>query len=226
MLFNTFHVSRQGSNLARGKNFSLTVVSFLSVIFLLMTTGYTVTALMKNGCLKIYEISRAASPWHGFTAGYAEEEAAKNIKAENLEGSDFKPLPALGKYTVSGMVLIGRSEKLRRVAVEASVFSDLKRADVTRKIQGRLHIGTYRDTSFSILTPRVLAEFLIESHIIITYWHIESHVCLAGEKETASTYIAYYKGKHIYFTNSKNEGSLDFSVIIDKETGNMFVEAE
>lgn len=178
-----------------------------------------------NECLKSYEITRGTSPWQGFTSSYAEEDSAKKIMAETLKGSDFKAITSLEKYFKSGILIIGRNEKLRRVAVEASLFSDLRRADATRNTSGRFLIGTYRDISFKIFKPRELAEFLIESHIINTFWHVESHICLVSEEDISSTYIAHYRGKHIYFTNSRNEGSLDFSIIVEKKTGNMFVEA-
>ncbi|HPS58365.1 MAG TPA: hypothetical protein PK514_09685 [Spirochaetota bacterium] len=46
------------------------------------------------------------------------------------------------------------------------------------------------------------------------------------EDETVESYSAHYKGKHIYYTNSKNEDPLDFSIIIDKKTGDMYLDTK
>jgi len=174
--------------------------------------------------LKKYNITRDASPWRGFTSSYIEEEASKEIMAQKIKGSDFKAIPSLAKYSRSGMIVISRCEKLHRIAVDSSLFSDLKRADATYKAQGRFLIGIYKDTSFKKFKPHELAEFLIESQIINTFWHIESEICLIAEKDSTSEYTAYYKGKHVYFTNSKNEESLGFTIIIKKKSGEMFIE--
>jgi hypothetical protein len=205
-------------------------VRIKSLIFTLFaacfTSAYGGEGIVKsNGCIKAYNITRGASPWQGFTSTHAEEQASKNILSLNLKNSDYKPVASLEKYSGSGMIIIGRNEKLRRVAVEASLFSELKRADATRNTSGRFLIGTYKDPALKIMKPRELAGFLIESQIINTFWHVESFICLVSEEESPAAYTAHYKGDHIYFTNSKNQDPLDFTITIDKKTGEMFVEA-
>jgi len=199
------------------------------IIIFLMVCADSITAaggLMKSDtCIKKYEISRGTSPWQGFTSNYAEEEESKKIKSVAMKNSEYKAVPGLEKYSRSDLVPVGRNEKLRRVGVEAELFSDLRRGDATRNSNGRFSIGTYKDTSFSFFKPAELAEFLIESQIINTFWHVEADICLVSEDDTAASYAAHYKGKHFYFTNSKNVEPLDFTVIIEKKSGNIFLEA-
>ena len=182
--------------------------------------------VMSDKCEKSWQITRGTSPWQGLTSSSGDEEASKKIRAVPLKDSDYKTVPGLEKYSVNGVIIIGRSEKLRRVAVEVSLFSDLSRADATRPVQGRFKIGTYRDLPFAVLKPRQIAEFLIESQIINTFWHVEADLCLVAEEDSADSYRAHFKGKHIYFTNERNEEPLDFTIIIDKKTGEMFLETD
>lgn len=180
----------------------------------------------KNECIKSYNITRGTSPWQGLTSSYEDEEASKKIAAMALKGSDYKPIPSLAGYELEGMILMGRCEKRGRVAVEGSFFSGLIRADATRKTSGRMLIGTCKTSLLKNFTSARIAEFLIESQIVNTYWHVESVFCLDSEDDSADTYTAHYIGKHIYFTNSKNEDPLDFSIVIDKKTGEMFLDVK
>lgn len=179
-----------------------------------------------NGCIKEYNITRATSPWHGFTSGYEDEEASKKIAALALKGSDYKAIPSLAEYTHDGKILMGRSEKLGRVAVEVAMFSELRRADATGKIPERFLIGICKTTLLKTFTCAEIAEFLVKSQVVNTFWHVESVLCLDAEEDSAESYSAHYKGKHIYFTSCRNEEALDFKITIDKKTGEMFVEAK
>ena len=181
---------------------------------------------VNRNCIRHYNITRATSPWQGFTSSYEEEEASKTIQALDLERSGYSPLSSLAGYSRNGIVLIGRNEKLRRVAVNAEYFSLLNRADATRPAAQRFFIGVCSKKMRREFAPAVIAEFLVESHIVNTYWHVESLFCLDAEDDTADLYKAHYSGKHIYFTDSKNEDPHDFSIIIDKKTGEMFVEVK
>lgn len=182
-------------------------------------------SVKKNDCIKSYNITRGTSPWQGFTSTAGEEEEAKTILALNLDGSGYSALPALEKYSLDGVILIGRNEKLRRVAVNAEFFSVLHRADATRNTAGRFLIGTCKSPLLKNYSCAQVAEFLIESQIVNTFWHVESLFCLDDETDSADSYTAHYQGKHIYFTNRKNEQPLDFSIIIDKKTGGIYLEA-
>ncbi len=180
----------------------------------------------KNDCIKSYRITRGTSPWRGLTATREMEDASEKIVALDLKGSDYKAIPSLEKYARDGNIIMGRNDKLRRIAVDSLFFSDLVRADATAAANGRSFIGTCKEAWFKVFTPAELADFLIESQIVHTFRHVESEFCLDSESETDDFYHAHYKGKHVYFTNRRNEEGLDFSIFIDKKTGSMFLEAE
>lgn len=196
----------------------------LTVVFFPAKGGESMSG--SGHCNKTYIVTRDKSPWLGFTSSYEEEADSKKIHAESLADSGYRPIPSLEKYSVNGKYLLGRNEKLRRVAVDSKFFSELRRADATRVTSGRFLIGSFKDKSFKVMKPAALAEFLIESQLVNTFWHVESHICLVSENDNRDSYIARYKGKHIYFTNSENEGELDFSITIDKKTGEIFLEAQ
>jgi len=195
------------------------------ISFLLFSYAEGGEKVMKeNRCIKRYQITRDKNPWLGFTSSYKEEEESKKINSISLQNSDYQPVPGLEKYVKGDKFIIGRNEKLHRIAVESSLFSELRRGDATRKSEEKFFIGKFRDSSFKFFKAPELAEFLIESQIVNTYWHVEADFCLVEENESAEFYSAHYKGKHIYYTNCENQDPLDFSVIIEKKTGNIYLE--
>ena len=121
-----------------------------------------------------------------------EEEASKKIVALPLKDSGYNPVPSLEKYKRSGSYLIGRNERLHRVAVEGSLFSDLKRADATADTGGKFLIGRYKDLEFTVFAPAELAEFLLEAQVINTYWHVEADFCLVSEEDVITSYSIHY----------------------------------
>ena len=175
----------------------------------------------------IIEINRSTNPWAGFTSSAEEEDASKNVQALPVDGTNYAVLPNLVRYNKSNLILIGRNEKLRKVAVNDQVFSDLKRGDAARKADEKdQNIGFIKEKALGLYNPRELVQFLLESHVIITYWHIESKLTLKDEEENRDLYKARFTGNHIYFTNKKNVSPLDFTVSIDKKTGEIRVVAQ
>jgi hypothetical protein len=203
------------------------VLCFLMFPFLLSVNAEGGENVMKeNKCIKRYQITRDKNPWRGFTSSYKEEEESKAINSVSLKNSGYQPVTGLEKFSKEGAFIIGRSETLHRVAVESSLFSELKRGDATRKSEERFFLGKYRDLSFKYFRAPELAEFLIESQIVNTYWHVEADFCLVEEINTDLLYTAKYQGKHIYYTNCENEDPLDFIIIIEKKTGKMFLDVK
>ena len=94
------------------------------------------------------------------------------------------------------------------------------------KTEEKFLIGIYRDISFKYLSAPQVTEFLIESQVVNTYWHVEADFCLTEEVDTSERYVARYKGKHIYYTNCENQDPLDFTIIIEKKSGHIFLEVE
>jgi hypothetical protein len=178
----------------------------------------------REKCREMIRISRSDNPWQGMTDSYAREQENKNIKAVPI-GMDDATIPALDKYKIGSDRLMVKQAGLKKVVVNEKYFSDLAKADATRIQSGQQQqqIGKYLDKSFAYMTPRKLAYFLLDAQVITTYWHIEAELCLEDEVENEREYRAHFTGRHIYYTNRRNEEKLDFVIRIDKATGEMIL---
>jgi len=171
-----------------------------------------------------FTIERRDSPWSGMTGSAEEEAATMRIRALPFDAAAHSGFEHLKRYDTAAGPLIFRAREKKEVGVNSVYFSDLARADATRA--GRdtsVPIGRFLDPTFATLAPGALAVFLVESQIVITYWHIGSELRLESQKHDRSEYIAYFNGKHTYFTNEKNVDPLRFAVKIDLTTGDLFL---
>ena len=175
----------------------------------------------KPKCLVELNLDRGQSPWQGYTGSAAEEEAGKRVAAV-ADLSKLERVPHLAAYELSGKPLLAIDRASRRVVVSSEHFSELARADVTRS--GKTELGTVKSAALKG-DPRKLALFLLESQLVQTLAHVESHVCLQEEKSGPAEYRAHFTGAHVYFTNRRNEEALDFEVILDRKTGAVRVES-
>jgi hypothetical protein len=179
---------------------------------------------MDKPCGKTFSISRGDSPWTGMTGSAGEEKASMTVKALACDPAVYDGFARLEKYSTGGEPLIFRARGKKIVGVNNKYFSDLHRADATRI--GRdsvIGLGNARVPLSSNMPPEKLAAFLVESQLIVTYWHIGSELCLEKEAMTAAEYTAYFTGSHTYFTNKKNVEPLRFAVRINLETGALSV---
>ncbi len=168
-------------------------------------------------------ITRGDNPWNGMTSTHEQEEANKNIASADLRGLDADYFPYLKNYDIPDRLLV-RMKSVPRVILNSLYFSDLLKADCTRREPGGTQIiGYFKDIGFKRLSPRQLTLFLIESQIIQTYWHVEAELKLISEDETGDHYSAQFKGQHVFFTNERNVSPLDFTVKIDKKSGEMTI---
>ncbi len=168
-------------------------------------------------------VSRGDNPWNGMTSSYEQEEANRLIGAMDLRALDFSPFNHLIAYDDPDPLLV-RLNPISKVVINKDYFSALRKTDGTdTRTGGKQVIGNFLDITFSRLSPRQLALFLIESQIIQTYWHVEAELSLYSEEETEDIYSARFTGQHIFFTNERNTSPLDFTVRIDKKNGEMAV---
>lgn len=201
---------------------------FLAVIVpvSLLCTGNAVSATGKEKdsmgtCIKEVRITRGRNPFREWDASPAgSKQAGAPVRAAALAGDDFDTPPGLSRYTFEGGRLMGIEKKTREPVVSPRCFSPLTRVDATRIETGqRKEIGKLRCVPGNDISYRDIVFFLLESQVITTYWHIESVICLVSEDDSQDTYRASFRGTHMYFTNARNEDKLDFSIIIEKETG-------
>jgi hypothetical protein len=171
-------------------------------------------------------IDRSDNPYRGLTSTAAMEDEGERglITARELSADEYTFFPNLTEYRIDNRALFGRSRSGKFIAVEKRFFSDCKRADVTRLDKDSvIVIGNIDPAALKEMGLKKCAFFLLESQIINTYWHIGSDLELVQEKRDGNIYSARFKGMHVYYTNRKNTGALDFYIIINTATGEMSV---
>lgn len=175
-------------------------------------------------CLDRIRISRHDNPWQDMTASTWQEEANQNIAAVEISKGTYEVFPHLAAYRINSEMLLGKDKVNKRVVINNRYFSTLEKADATRLPAGTVKsVGKYLDTSFRLLSPKQIVRFLLDAQIITTYWHLEAELCLTGEKDGKDAYVAAFTGVHRYCTNQCKTDSLEFTVTIDRNTGNISV---
>jgi hypothetical protein len=174
-------------------------------------------------CIEEVRIGKATNPFRALDSRGAGPEG-KSVRVVDLKGRDFHAIDSLGRYAVSGRILMGIYRKTQEPVLSSEYFSPLARVDATRIEPGQVkEIGTLLNALASPLNFRDVVLFLLESQIITTYWHIESLLCLVSEDDSADLYKAHFQGIHVYYTNKYNEEKLDFSISIKKNSGRMLL---
>jgi len=131
-----------------------------------------------------------------------------------------KPLPNGSRITCIQALYIDEYTENTHIAL--SDFTDLEKVDATR-LKNLTKVGIFNDLTFTKHSPYEIAEFLLETKQIETYWHLNSNLCLANEVETAEIYVASFNASHEYCTNECLSEDYKFDFIIDKRTGEISV---
>lgn len=169
-----------------------------------------------------YSIDRGADPWHGLT-GTAEDEArSRHIRARTFPAEGFTPLVGPGlAWQGTPLLYRGKGE----VALDGRFFSDMERADATRLPAGKaLRMGVARTDE--MLRPEFLVPFLLQSQLIITYWHTNAELHLVREYADGQQRCYLIEGEHHYFTNQHNVRSIRFSICSDTASREIQVRGE
>lgn len=201
----------------------------LLAVMVLASVSYSDNGISKTGeekgdtetCIKKIRITRGQNPFREWDAkSVGSGQAAAAVRAADLQGHDFVVLPGLSLYMLEGGNLMEIEKKTGEPVVSAKCFSPLARVDATRIEPGqRREVGKLLCAPGRDFSLRDLVLFLLESQIITTYWHIESALCLVSEDDSPGIYKASFRGTHTYFTNTRNEDKLDFSITINRKTG-------
>lgn len=113
------------------------------------------------------------------------------------------------------------------IKVDDQRFSELTKLDATRPKDyadgGGEKVGKL--ANLSGVDYRDVAVYLIKNQILQTYWHLGSKVCLADEMtdKLDTEYAAHFTGTHEYCTNECETGELDFRVMIEKDSGFIYL---
>lgn len=178
--------------------------------------------LCLGGIQVTYAIDRGADPWHGLTGTAEAEERSRHIRAVAGPPQGFAPLVASG-LVLNGKPLLFRGKS--EVVVDGSFFSDLERADATRLSPGHsTRVGTARTDE--ALRPDFLVPFLLQSQIIITYWHTNADLHLVKEERRDALRCFVIEGEHHYYTNHHNVQHIRFSICANPTTREISVSGE
>jgi len=161
-------------------------------------------------------LERGSVPWEDFEM----DTPLKPVVASESGGLVPPVLQSFATSQGQPIVFLDREPRIRE-----SIFKDLKRVDGTR-LAGREIIGTLSGGGLDLQPMQRWVLYLLVAEVIKTYAHIESHLCLSRESDTNERYLAQFSGKHIYYTNQRNEARLAFAITIEKATGQIVLEPE
>jgi hypothetical protein len=202
-------------------------IAVLSLSFLLLNNAKAGAEKMAHTTKKsdqaVIIITSSENPWHGIANSHAEEEANMNIRAVKLPSQGFSTYPHLKKYDTENGPLIARRESPKTVVLNSRYFSDCRRTDATRPMAEKTEIGLALPSALKAFKAPKIALFLLDSQIIITYWHLEARLILKKESESPELYSAVFSGYHSYCTNDCDKAPLNFTITIEKKTGRMFL---
>lgn len=128
----------------------------------------------------------------------------------------FHPALATAALTVSSRPALWFTADYARVVVDETLASALQAVDATRLGAGETkRIGTLTAKAREGLGGRGWVELLLRAHVIGTWIHIGSQLCLSAERESeADGYRVAVDGEHTYFTNEENVEPIHFDVAI------------
>ncbi len=117
-----------------------------------------------------------------------------------------------------------------KIKVEDNRFDGLVLLDATKPKDyangGGEKIGKLTTPSSLVgFDYRDVAVYLVKNQILKTYWHLGSKVCLADENtdKLDTLYVAHFIGTHEVCTNECETEELDFRVMIEKDSGFIYL---
>lgn len=148
------------------------------------------------------------------------------LKARSIDQAKFTPYQPLQDLTLDGQPIAWQTSN--GTVVDNEIFSDLQFVDVIG-FAGDLTptptvIGQITETDLKDDEWRTVVKFLLKSHVIRTYVHLESDVCLDQESNETKIYTAHFSGVHRYCTNDCYEDPYEFTLAVDKQTGNITIQ--
>lgn len=147
------------------------------------------------------------------------------LEARSIDKEKFSPYTPLENVTLDDQPLAWETTS-GKVVVDNEIFSDLQFVDVTGFTGDLIPfvIGQVTETDLKDEEWRTVLEFLLKSHVIKTYVHLEAEVCLAEEVNSDTEYSAYFSAVHRYCTSDCYEEPYAFTVKVNKQTGNISIQ--
>jgi len=197
----------------------LSVIMFFSIAFFVYFAIEFDVFMKKEKitCLKNYTAISEDALFYQLGVLDNELLVAEAVKHHSI----YEDVPTVSEYTVEGKTVLWFDQKDGKAYVDSRYFGDLTITDATQP--GFPMVGTVQDELREMWGEQKIVEFLLDAHIITTYWHLGSSFCLTREFNGAEWYEATFVGSHEYMTNTSNSGPLNFTVKIHKETGDILV---
>jgi hypothetical protein len=146
-----------------------------------------------------------------------------NLMATNPLDNNFEPVKFdFNIKTNENTWLLGHDRISGEVLINSDYFSDIMKVDATQ-LKNPFTIGKLKKTDMSNQSFREIIELLLKSHIISSYWHLYSDICLISETSSEAKYIAKFNVTHEFCTNKCLTGKYPFSIEINKQNGDVTI---
>ncbi len=166
---------------------------------------------------KTYEISGASSlSRHARALGVEVRELPARLAAEIIAPETHLPVALEPSFGLD-RPLVWVNSASGALVVDAAVVDHLTPVDATGLTGDRAEIVRFRVGVWDRIEPRKFMEFLLNTELITTYWHVGSTLELIEERCGGETYRAHLVGTHEYFTQERNVETLDFVVLMNAE---------
>lgn len=142
-----------------------------------------------------------------------------SIQARSIDPEKFSPYAPLQELTLDDQPLLWERDS-GQVVLDNEIFSDLQFVDVTGFSGETIPtvVGQITETDLTDEEWRTVLEFLLKSHLIRTYVHLESELCLDQETNSETAYTTHFTAVHRYCTSDCYEKPFEFTVTVDKQT--------
>lgn len=186
---------------------------FIILFFVSFNTTYAKNFFKNKTCLEKFEITRGNNIL---------KDLQKNNENIFLEATlNFKSFSPIEDFKLNNDYLLWKKQKGIKIVINGKYFTNLKQVDATTINKGENKLlGKLLNQKVSYLQ---LIDFLLKTNLIISYWHLESNICLEKVKNNKKEYIAYFIGIHKYCTNKCQNGSLKFAIKFNKKNGKIIL---
>lgn len=192
------------------------IVSLIASLWLAHSAAETPRAVAEPPCVQRWTLTKANSLLaEQRRLGPPLEDFPNAFSAAAVDPKTFQPMETTAGFLFEERPVLWLTPDRRSVVVDERFSSALDAADPTRMKPGETKaVGRLTAKTRSVVDRRALAEFLLKSGAIRTFWHLESTVCLERERREAGSYAARFSGTHSYFTSSEHTGRFSFELTI------------
>ena len=173
-----------------------------------------------NDCINV---SRDNSIW----AQLGTEGVSVYISDIQNDSKKSQELPVhLRKYVFNNRPILSLDITSKKLVLDKNIFVSATMADATRLQQKTQLIAQLTQEGMNLvaqnkLSSKFLARLLIESEIVVTYWHLHASLCSQTSDDKISTKSDSFRfqGAHEYCTSECISAPLDFRITYHRKSG-------